>query len=89
MSKNHRTEYMLRVSVLPDHGATAARVTYFADSTEVISATGSAKREPGDVYDPETGQLLAMSRALDRLAGKLRRRANGRVRNADTIKRHR
>lgn len=87
--KNETDESLIRVSVLSSHGATVARTAYWHRQDEPLTATGEAKREPGDEYDAETGRLLAASRALEILAGKLRRKANGRIRNADAIKRHR
>lgn len=82
--------YYVSVTVLSDHAATVARVTYDSvdGSSASVSATGSSKREPGDDYDPETGRLLATARALEKLAGRLNRKAAGRVRNAAAIKGH-
>jgi hypothetical protein len=79
------------VTVLSSHGATVAKTAYASvyNTGIPVSATGSAKREPGDDYDRETGRLLATSRALEILAGKLRRKANSRIRNAEAIKVHR
>ena len=81
----------ISITLLAHHGATVVKVTYASpyDSSLPLTAFGSAKREPGDAYDPETGKLLATSRALDELAAKLRKKANGRIRNADSIRRHR
>lgn len=78
------------ISVLSDHAATVARVTYASvyGTGIPVSATGSSKREPGDDYDPETGRLLATARALERLAGRLNRKAAGRIRSAAAIKGH-
>jgi uncharacterized protein DUF1876 len=83
--------HSVSISVLSSHGATVAKVTYASvyNTGVPVSAAGNAKREPGDDYDQETGRLLATSRALEILAGKLRRQANGRVRNAETVKQHR
>jgi len=77
------------INVLASHGATVAEATYASPCTGPVSASGEAKREPGDEYDRETGRLLATARALEVLARKLRRRANGRIRNAEAIKVHR
>ncbi len=83
--------YNVSISVLSSHGATVAKVGYASvyNTGIPVTAAGSAKREPSDDYDPETGRLLATSRALEILAGKLRRRANGRIRHAETVKKHR
>jgi hypothetical protein len=83
--------YSVTVSLLSSHGATVARVNYGSvyNTGIPVTAAGSAKREPADAYDPETGRLLATSRALEILAGKLRRQANGRIRHAETVRAHR
>lgn len=83
--------HSVSVTVLSSHGATVARAVYASvyGTGAPVSASGEAKREPGDDYDPETGRLLATSRALEILAGKLRRKANSRIRNADAIRAHR
>jgi len=83
--------HSVSISVLSSHGATVAKAVYASVySTGIpVSASGAAKREPGDDYDRETGKLLATSRALEILAGKLRRKANSRIRNAEAIRRHR
>jgi hypothetical protein len=78
----------VRITMLSSHGATVARTAYLAGSTAIVT-TGSAKREPGDDYDRETGRLLATSRALEVLAARLRRKANSRIRNAEAIRQHR
>jgi hypothetical protein len=83
--------HSVSITVLSSHGATVAKAVYASvyNTGTPVSASGEAKREPGDDYDPETGQLLATSRALEILAGKLRRKANSRIRSADAIKVHR
>lgn len=82
--------HSVSISVLSSHGATVAKAVYASvyNTGIPVSASGEAKREPGDEYDRETGRLLATSRALEILAGKLRREANGRIRHADAIRRH-
>jgi hypothetical protein len=49
-------------------------------------ATGSSKRERGDSYDAEIGELLATSRALHKLAARMERKARGRIAHADKAK---
>ena len=80
----------ISVTVLSDHAATVARVTYYSlyETGSPVSATGSAKREPGDEYDPETGRLLATARALEALARRLGKQASGRIRSAAAVKGH-
>lgn len=53
---------------------------------ETITATGSAKRNPEDSFDLETGYLLAYGRALDSLARRLLRRGNGLVKHRDDLR---
>jgi hypothetical protein len=72
------------IVVISDKDATVARA-----AMDNITATASAKREPGDKPDAVIGADLATARALARLAAKLERRARGRIRNADAIKTHR
>jgi hypothetical protein len=88
----HRADdlYTISIHVLSDHSATVVKVTYsnIYDTSLPVHATGSAKREPGDLHDPETARLLATSRALEVLAARLRRKAGSRIRSADAIRRH-
>jgi hypothetical protein len=58
------------VLILVDRNATVAEVR-IAD----ITATGSSKREPGEVFDVEVGHRLALSRALRAAAGQLEAKA--------------
>lgn len=83
--------YTISIHVLSDHSATVAKTSYsnIYNMTPPLHASGSAKREPGDLYDQETGRLLATSRALEALAAKLGRQARGRIRNAAAVKGHR
>lgn len=82
--------YTISIHLLSDHRATVAKVTYanIYDTSAAVTATGAAKRAPGDIHDPETARLLATVRALESLAGQLRRQASGRIRSADAIRRH-
>lgn len=83
--------YSVSITVLVGRDATVAKAVYASvyNTGSTVSATGTAKREPGDLPDTETGRLLATSRALQSLAGKLRKQADGRVRSAAAIKAHR
>ena len=74
--------------ILSDNDATVARVLYQTGKTHV-HVTGSSKRERGDSYDRETGEALALARALEKLAAKLAKKAQGRIRHADSVRRHR
>ena len=79
------------VRALYDVNATVAKAVYLSargpdDEVVIITARGSARRERGDKPDPETGELLATARALESLAAKLKRKARGRIRNAEFLK---
>ena len=88
--KSKEPSAKVTVTTLADYNATVARVSYAGSDVQIpLSAAGSAKREPGDDRDSRTGRLLATSRALEVLAAKLRKKANGRIRNAAAIKQHR
>jgi hypothetical protein len=50
--------------------------------------TGSARRAPGDEPDWRIGENLAVSRALAKAATKLRKRAEGMERQAQSIRDH-
>jgi hypothetical protein len=72
------------------HATAAQAVAYddcATDTSVIATATGSAKRDPDDVNDPETGKLLATGRALEALGRKLQKQADGRVRAAAEAKR--
>lgn len=79
--------------VIISRDATVVQLTARVD-TGFISVTGAAKRFPGgvdasgvkrpaDKHDPETALLLATGRALESLARKMQRQANGRVKHND------
>jgi hypothetical protein len=57
----------LATETLIDRNAAVARVTLFLGARE-FTATGSAKREPGDPYDETLGEQLALARALHALS---------------------
>jgi hypothetical protein len=79
--------FRLSVQVIPDPHATAARAELFGenDYAPLLTATGSAKKENGDPYDPEVGIALAVSRALDGIARKLDKKARGKIRHAESV----
>lgn len=61
------------VIVLHDNYATVASVALQDDYfTPIADATGSAKKEPGDVFNPEIAANLAIGRALEKLGRKMR-----------------
>lgn len=74
------------ITVLSDRNAAVAAVSLVSECTPVVSvlasSTGSAKREPGDVHDPEIALNLAAGRALENLGRKLKRRGEAQVRAA-------
>jgi hypothetical protein len=53
---------------------------------ELVTVTASAKRHPTDKHDPETALLLAQARMYEKLAKKLFRQANGRIKHADDMR---
>jgi len=86
MSKdvNEIHEPQLNVNVIMDRNVSAVWVNYEdVEHFEVIGAVGSAKRHPGDTYDSTIALELATSRALRALSGKLLKRANRKVAEAD------
>lgn len=81
------TDTHVQVSVLSDRNATVAEVIYddpLATYFEPLStATGSSKREPGDLYDERIAYDLAIGRALVKLGNQLRRNAEKAVKKAN------
>jgi hypothetical protein len=82
-------------NVMADNDATVAHVGYngsFSDKTGWhdldFTATGSSKRERGDAYNREIGELLAVARGYEKLAARMKRRANGLIRQQDAINKH-
>lgn len=76
----------LNVEVLGSKNSTVAKVTlarhadWNAGSTVYrFEAADSSKREQGDVFDPVTGEMLALGRALQRISRELFSEANKRV----------
>lgn len=73
------------VSVLRDKNATVANVTvsqvtdYTKGPDYTFETSGSTKREQGDRYDPQTGDLMAIGRALRNAGNEMIREANKRV----------
>lgn len=78
--------FEVRIQVLTDPHATVAKATFTEAGTwqPVYTATGSSRVDGTDVYDPETGTALAVSRALHALGLQLYRQANGRVQHAES-----
>lgn len=66
------------VTVMGTADATVAELTYPG-----LTATGTAKRMPGDKPDARTGELLATARAYASMARKLERLARGRMSDAE------
>jgi len=83
------------VTVAQDKDATVASLhyqpRYFAQYPVLpldFYATGSARRERGDKFDAETGELLATARALQALGRQLEKKASSRIRSANSIREH-
>ena len=74
------------VQVLRDKNATVANVTvsqmtdYTRGPDYTFETSGSTKREQGDRYDPQTGDLMAIGRALRNAGNQMITEANRRVR---------
>lgn len=87
--------YLIHVAVMSDGNRTVAEAVLVQEEgkgwedREVVTGRGSAAREPGDKQDGYVGSALAVSRALDSLGRRLRRRAGGRMRHVEDIRRHR
>jgi hypothetical protein len=73
----------LTLSTMSDRNATVASLAWSQNPADRRIFTGSAKREPGDAYDPETGRMLATARALRKLAAHLELTARYRVVKAE------
>lgn len=69
--------FLTNMLVLQDRNATVAQVglTFRDPSDDGLLATGSSKREPGEVYDPEVGRDLAIARALKNLSYQVEKQA--------------
>lgn len=79
---------VINLEILSDGTNTVTRTRYWGKGIDPIEGAGSAHRDRADKPDTETGELLATAAALEALAARLRKRANGRVKHADEIKRH-
>jgi hypothetical protein len=87
------TRRSVACDVMADSDAVVATVSYSyrggrSEFPLAYTMTGSSKRERGDACDAEVGELLAVSRALAKLAARLEKRAQGRMRQLAAIKRH-
>lgn len=69
--------YSVDVDTLTDRNAATASVTFHTRSKGSIHATGSAKRNSGDVYNDVSGEQLAVGRALMHLGKYLADKAIG------------
>jgi hypothetical protein len=54
-----------------------------------VTVAASARRDPHDKHNPDTGADLALGRALGKMARMLERRGNGKVRHADWVREQR
>jgi hypothetical protein len=77
----------VRVRVVQGHRATIAYATYeggeWPFTYHMVEATGEAIRHPQDKHNPDVAEQLAVGRAVEALARKLLKRANGMVKCAD------
>jgi hypothetical protein len=81
-----KQEARVSVKYLCDRNATVAEVSFVVDygygPVTLSTATGSSKREPGDVHDDGIGLGLAVSRALINLGQSMERNMNKAVAEA-------
>jgi hypothetical protein len=79
-------DHLVTAKILSDRNATVAEVTYEDPEAnwfdDLTVATGSSKREPGDLYDARIATDLALGRALEKLGKSLRKRAEKAVKAA-------
>jgi hypothetical protein len=69
------------VSIVTDGDVTLATFTL-----DDVTVAASARRDPHDKHNPDTGADLALARALHKMARRLERRGNGAVRHADWVR---
>jgi hypothetical protein len=76
-------EHDLSVSGLVDRNASVVQVIYTHydedNGAYFTQATGSSKREQGDIFDAELGYELALSRALQNLSRKIKSKADDKI----------
>lgn len=63
---------LVTTDVITDRNASAARVSLCENGHVLLTATGSAKREPGDPDNPAIADGLALGRALVNLGRQIR-----------------
>lgn len=86
------TRYLVVLShPVQNHRTTLVEGVLFRgnNDTEGTKFIGESRRDPEDKFNPEIGEKLATARALESAARRLRKEADGAVRNADSIKSHR
>jgi Rv2632c-like len=71
-------------SIVTDGDVTLATFTL-----DDVTVAASARRDPHDKHNPDTGADLALARALGKMARRLERRGNGAVRHADWVREQR
>ena len=74
-------------SIVEDKDVIIVKAVYYDhDLDQVISTSASSKRDPVDKFDIEVGRNLAVGRAFEKLGKKLIRRANGKTRHNDEVR---
>ncbi len=68
----------LDIHTLVDRNAAMAEVRYYTTDRMFI-ATGSSKRDKGDLFSPEVGRQIATARALQSLARYIEKDATARA----------
>ena len=64
VTENPLISYKVKVRTLTDRNVSVADIGLHSKNGLVFRATGSAKRVPGDEFDPGVGDTLAVGRAL-------------------------
>lgn len=67
----YQTGFDIHLAV--DDNATVAVIKAEISDGKFVTVTASAKREPGDEFDPQVGSDLATARALRKIADKIER----------------
>ena len=72
----------IQVTAIVDRNSTVVQIDYdslFSPVGDYTTATGSSKREQGDIFDAELGYELALSRALQNLSRKIKSQADAKI----------
>ena len=78
---------MNNIDIIQTHDVTAAKAFVYLPGShgDHILVQASAKRHPEDHEDPITGELLVTARLYEKVARRLYREAQGRIKHADDM----